>query len=65
MQAEEDRRAADRAEGERARMRRLLKEGVITVDELKEDPLFLNEYKKHKSKYGRMHMRTVGARFVT
>ena len=48
-----------RAEAERMRMRRLLKEGVITVEELKEDPLFMQEYRKHKSQYGRVNSRAV------
>ena len=53
------RKEAERAEGERARMRRLLKEGLITADELKEDPLFLQEYKRQKAKYGRANPKRV------
>ena len=34
-------------------MRRLLKEGLITIEELKEDPLFLKEYRRQRAKYGR------------
>jgi hypothetical protein len=48
-----DREEEERAEMERVRMRRMLKEGSISMEELKEDPLFLAEYNKNKLKYGR------------
>ena len=58
------RKEADRAEAERVRMRRLLKEGIITADELKEDPLFLLEYKKQKAKYGRANPKRVSLQML-
>ncbi|KAI0222828.1 hypothetical protein LSAT2_025921 [Lamellibrachia satsuma] len=50
MKKQLDREETTRAEAEKARLRRLMMEGVITADDLRADPCMLQEYQQHMKK---------------
>jgi len=50
VQKQLDRDETARAQAEKARLRRLMLEGVITADDLRTDPCMLQEYQQHMTK---------------